>query len=284
MAPDSAESLDSLLLTVCTDGRAFHDSRRNGVSRLEDFRHEDDPRGAMSENAHELETTPASDVLPAGNEIAPPSLTGAATIHLEAMPVLMYAAAHNGQSPIVRLSVRSSAMSPLHDVSVRATVVDRGTDISAPWERHIEVIGPAGVELHPDVRLRADVVATVEEQRPAQIVIEVSSGDVPLAREARDVVLLAHNQWLVIQGAIPQSLAMLAAFVRPNDPAVTGCWPTPPPCCWHARAQQPWRATSPGPNGSTGSPRPSTTPSSAGRSPTAIHPPAGTSNRCPASP
>ena len=175
----------------------------------------------MSETAREFETTDGDGTHIEEGAIAP-SATGAATIELEAMPVLMYAAAHNGQSPIVRLSVRSAAMSPLHDVAVRATVIDRGTDISAPWERHIEVVGAAGVELHPDVRLRADVVATVEEQRPAQIVVEVSSGDVLLAREARDVVLLAHNQWLVIQGAIPQSLAMLAAFVRPNDPAVTG--------------------------------------------------------------
>lgn len=136
------------------------------------------------------------------------------------MPVLEYASAHNGAPVVLRVGLRPALMAPVSDVVVRISVSERGRPLATDWQRHLESVPPGGVDLRPDLRLDPAALAQVEEARPAHIVVEVTSGEILLAREVRAVTMVAHNQWLVVRGAEAQSLRLLASFVRPNDPAV----------------------------------------------------------------
>src|SRR4051794_20227659 len=133
------------------------------------------------------------------------------------MPVLSYAMAHNRIPVVDRLQLTSST--DLQGAVVRLSVRDAEGTVTLPWERVVDLV-PDSVTVVPDVDLTADpaVMLQVEEQRPAEVTVEIVHAGHTVVVHRQPIQLLAARQWLRLPRVL--SLEMLAAFVMPNDPAV----------------------------------------------------------------
>ncbi|KGM01943.1 DUF4011 domain-containing protein [Cellulomonas cellasea] len=142
----------------------------------------------------------------------------ATTVEVDAAPVLSYPMAHNRLPVVSRIAVHHTGPA-VRGAVVQVEVRDVEGRVGTPWEQLVDLETDAQTVL-TDVDLRLDPAAVlqIEEQRPAQVVVQVlGEGDL-LAERTVHVDLLAPRQWL----AVPPVLAMelLAAFVMPNHPAV----------------------------------------------------------------
>lgn len=140
------------------------------------------------------------------------------TVEVDAAPVLSYPMAHNRLPVVSRIAVHHTGPA-VRGAVVQVEVRDVEGRVGTPWEQLVDLDTDAQTVL-TDVDLRLDPAAVlqIEEQRPAQVVVQVlGEGDL-LAERTVHVDLLAPRQWL----AVPPVLAMelLAAFVMPNHPAV----------------------------------------------------------------
>lgn len=118
--------------------------------------------------------------------------------------------------PIVReLTITNDGEADLADVVI--TITSEPSALSTTTLR-IERIA-AGARHHittPDVRLDATVLAAVTEAARMSLTIKVTAGDETVAEQTLDLRLLPPSHWGGGSGA-PE---LLAAFVRPNDPAI----------------------------------------------------------------
>jgi very-short-patch-repair endonuclease len=123
---------------------------------------------------------------------------------------------HQNAIPIIReLTVTNDGETDL--VDVRIALTSEPPVIAATKIRIEQII--AGGRHHvatPEVRLDTSLLAAVTEAARMTLKIVVSSGDEEIAREALDLRLLPPTHWGG-GGAAPE---LLAAFVRPNDPAI----------------------------------------------------------------
>ena len=87
-----------------------------------------------------------------------------------------------------------------------------------PQSWRLQQVGPGQLRLVKalDVKLDGTLLATQTEAALATVTFVACMGDEELARETRDVRILARNEWGGLSG-IPD---ILAAFVLPNDPAI----------------------------------------------------------------
>ncbi|WP_258725390.1 DUF4011 domain-containing protein [Cellulomonas sp. NS3] len=151
---------------------------------------------------------------------APPSPVRRAgtTVEVDAAPVLSYPMAHNRLPVVSRIAVHHTGPA-VRGAVVQVEVRDVEGRVGTPWEQLVDLETDAQTVL-TDVDLRLDPAAVlqIEEQRPAQVVVQVLGEEDLLAERTVHVDLLAPRQWL----AVPPVLAMelLAAFVMPNHPAV----------------------------------------------------------------
>ncbi|MDQ1752167.1 MAG: hypothetical protein QOE71_3223 [Pseudonocardiales bacterium] len=135
-------------------------------------------------------------------------------------PVLSYALAHNRVPVVRRLRVENPGASEL-SVTVNLAIEDAQGALTQPWQSTFSL--GAGVSASVDdldLRLDPAQLLLVEEQRPGQLRVKVTTDDGDVTQRVFPTQVLAAHQWL----AAPQPLAfeMLAAFVTPNDPAIAG--------------------------------------------------------------
>lgn len=132
-----------------------------------------------------------------------------------ATDALCFAMEHAGV-PIVRdLTIRAPGGADLRGCEVRVQLYP---DLGAEQRFPVKVAGTAEqVEIGVlDFRLEPGRLRTVVERERARLVVRVMREGLPLAEEARDLEVLAYNEW-------PGSgapLGLLACFVTPNDPAL----------------------------------------------------------------
>jgi hypothetical protein len=144
--------------------------------------------------------------------------TTAPELELVVTPVLSYALAHNRYPIVSSLTVRNSGAT-VRGAIVRLTVGDAQGELGRAVDLPVDLEpGATTVLTSPDLRMDPSAMAQVEEQRPGRVVAQLLIEDEVVASAAKDVRVLAAQQWL----AYPQALAleMLAAHVQPNHPAI----------------------------------------------------------------
>ena len=125
---------------------------------------------------------------------------------LDVTPSIGYDLVHN-RVPIIRhLYARPAGSAPLTDVVVTVTLVERDTRVASPWAREFQSIPAEGLEVRPEIVLDPAVMADIEEQRPATLLVEATSGDTVMGRT--HTLRFAPESWIrwVAEGraAIPR--------------------------------------------------------------------------------
>ena len=139
-----------------------------------------------------------------------------ATVHCETAPKLNFAC-HQSSFPYLReLSIQNeSSTEALEDVVV--TLSSNPAFLkSKSW--HLERIVPGGVRSIPDreIELDGQFLLDLADSVAGTANITVQHRGSVVGNEAKTVELLAHNEW----GGAGYMPELLAAFSRPNDPAV----------------------------------------------------------------
>ncbi|MBZ2197813.1 DUF3320 domain-containing protein [Occultella gossypii] len=158
-------------------------------------------------------------------------MTTPISLEVDALDVLSYAMAHNGLAVVGQVRIAS------HDVDLlgarmRVRVLDVQGDLARPCVVAVDLArGQETVVRDVPLVLDPSAMAQVEEDRPAEIVVDVlppvdgtnrDETDVvsePLARIALPVRLLAAQHWL--RSEHPVTTEVLASFVMPNHPAIS---------------------------------------------------------------
>ncbi len=151
------------------------------------------------------------------------------SIEVKSWPRISYAMAHNGIPFIDEVLVRNPPTGQ-GVLQLSVTVTERGSNLTKPWSALIDSPGgPASGTVQPitfdstalaDIKLDPSVMADIEEQRPAEILVELTAGGVKVAETRREIRTLAPRQWLFIPGRTALSLSLLGAFIMPNDPVI----------------------------------------------------------------
>lgn len=148
------------------------------------------------------------------------SQPGLVEIRLEAEPAIGFALAHSGMPVIRELQILNRSGRAFAGVRVTVELKALGETVGEPWD--VEVPSMAAVGLSFDnvaVRLDPVVMADLEERRPGEIIVTVSSDDGLNQVSRHPVDVLAHNQWqLYLDDSL--SFGLLAPFVQPNHPLV----------------------------------------------------------------
>src|SRR4051794_10677996 len=123
---------------------------------------------------------------------------------------------HQNAIPIAsEIVISNRSEQELAEVEIRLRS-EPGFFVPAVWR--IERIVAGGVHhiALPDLRLDPGVLAKLTETARAQVTLTAVMGDAELAFHSTDVELLPPSHW----GGTMAAPELLAAFVRPNDPAV----------------------------------------------------------------
>ncbi|TDE88586.1 DUF3320 domain-containing protein [Occultella glacieicola] len=168
-------------------------------------------------------------------------MTSPITLDVDALDVLSYAMAHNGLAVVGQVRIASHDLE-LRGARVRVRVLDVHGDLARPCVVTVDLArGRETIVRDVPVVLDPAAMAQVEEDRPAEVVVEllppevaqdevaqdeVAQGegeqvavvDEPLARMALPVRLLAAQHWL--RSEHPVTTEVLASFVMPNHPVI----------------------------------------------------------------
>jgi hypothetical protein len=146
-------------------------------------------------------------------------MTTQPTVAATADTVLSYPMAHN-RVPFLR-EIRLDAFDPaLGTVDVSVSVVDRDQTVTKPLQVVVDVTTGAGLVREPNLLLDPARMSRIEERRPAELVVAVTSDDVLVTEQRLPVELLAARQFVRNPRRSNLSHEMLASFVMPNDPAI----------------------------------------------------------------
>ncbi|CAN5298773.1 DUF3320 domain-containing protein [soil metagenome] len=141
-------------------------------------------------------------------------------ISIEFSDVISYASTHNGRPIVHRLSVRSSNGIVIDDVESSIEIDSLGTAMAEPWRRRLSQVGTvATVWDSVDVRLDANALYSLTDQREATLIVRVTQDEDVIADQRGDVRVLAANSW-VWEKPLDDYALMLAAFVMPNHPSL----------------------------------------------------------------
>ena len=137
-------------------------------------------------------------------------------VELDLSPAVNLALQRNAVPLVARLNVRNVAGYDLSDVGVRLSL---DPAFGSGWRETISLLPSDGEQVFeaPDLRLSGERLARVQERQPASIWVEVTLREQVLLRRRHAVEVLAHNEWAGV-ASLPEALA---AFVLPNDPALT---------------------------------------------------------------
>ncbi|MGY1858061.1 DUF4011 domain-containing protein [Modestobacter sp. SYSU DS0290] len=141
------------------------------------------------------------------------------TIAVECVPVLGEALAALAVPVVTRLAVTADRERP--GARVTLAVTSNGKALAAPVELRTDLL-PGRPTVLLDVPLLLDPAALGAATDPARghVEVRVEHEDEVLARASTDVRVLGAGQWLAAPA--PLALELLAAHVRPDDPAVAG--------------------------------------------------------------
>jgi hypothetical protein len=147
------------------------------------------------------------------------TLGGAITIDLDTLPVLSYAAAHNGLTAVNSVTITNSGPA-IRGAQLVLKVASALGVLSLASEIFVDLAGRDSVTL-TDValKLNAAEMLLVEERRPASVTASLNLAGEPLATTESQVELLAAHQW--VRNPATLGLELLAAFVQPNAPEIT---------------------------------------------------------------
>ncbi|MCD5316614.1 DUF4011 domain-containing protein [Kineosporia babensis] len=141
-------------------------------------------------------------------------------IDLAAQPVLSYAMANSDIPVVAQVGLASTASRP--GAVLRILIQDERGQVTRPFEQVVDLVANRRVRIDdPKVRLDPAVMLQIDEQRPGLLTAEVEWHGQVLASHAEPIRLLAARQWLRHEAIQFLSLEILAAFVMPNDPAVS---------------------------------------------------------------
>ena len=144
---------------------------------------------------------------------------GVITIALDTLPVLSYAAAHNGLTVVNSVIVTNSGPAVRGAQLVMRVASALGV-LSLPSELFVDLAAHDSVTLTDvTLKLNAAELLLVEERRPASITATLNLADDILATTETQVELLAAHQW--VRNPATLGLELLAAFVQPNAPVIT---------------------------------------------------------------
>ena len=148
-------------------------------------------------------------------------------IEVVSAPFVNHAMNHNRIPFLQRVSVAASPLPVPAEGHLRVRVQDdTGEVISRPWQRDLTVHPERPIVLdNPDVHLDPAVIATLEEEAGAEIIVEFSAPGLPDAVSHTPIRVLAGRQWRIEPHAEVRSVHLLAAFVQPNHPAVAELLP-----------------------------------------------------------
>lgn len=144
---------------------------------------------------------------------------GAITIDLDTLPVLSYAAAHNGLTVVNSVTIINNGPA-IRGAQLVMRVASALGVLSLPSEVFVDLAGHDSVIL-TDVALilNAAEMLLVEERRPAAVIATLNLAGETLATTQTQVELLAAHQW--VRNPATLGLELLAAFVQPNAPEIT---------------------------------------------------------------
>src|SRR4051794_17282881 len=142
----------------------------------------------------------------------------AVTVDLTVQPVLSAALAHVGVPVVSQLTLCSTV--PVRGARLRLSVADAGGPLGSPVERVVD-LAPGQTTVLDDAGLLLDPVALGQagEHRAGTVQVELESGGQLLVEHRLPVQVLPAACWPA--GPLPVALELLAAHVRPDDPAVT---------------------------------------------------------------
>src|SRR4051812_1194953 len=123
---------------------------------------------------------------------------------------------HQNSIPIAsEITLENGSGGDLVDVSVR---LSSEPDFFSPESWRIERVVAGGTHhiATPDLRLDSGRLARLTEGVRAEVTLTAVAGEDEIARHRVDVQLLPPSHW----GGVAAAPELLAAFVRPNDPAV----------------------------------------------------------------
>ncbi len=141
-------------------------------------------------------------------------------VDVDASSIVGYDLVHNRRPVVKRLFLQPQGHAPVTDVTVAVVLLDRGRKVSRTWRQEYALVPLEGLEINPDVVLDAAAMLDIEEQRPANLRVEITAGEIMLATTQCEVQLLAHHQWTFNPGSAKESFELLGAHVQPNDPVI----------------------------------------------------------------
>lgn len=118
--------------------------------------------------------------------------------------------------PVVKELLFCNDSTPRKNLTIR---IATEPGFAEPVEMRLEAIDAGGeYRLAPlDMKLRPNFLAGLNEKVSGLLRAEVVDGDTVICAQTEPISLLAHNQW----GGLAPLPEILAAFILPNDPAVT---------------------------------------------------------------
>ena len=123
---------------------------------------------------------------------------------------------HQNAIPIAsEIAISNQSEQDLVEVEIRVRS-EPGFFVPAVWRVDRIVAGGVHHIALPDLRLDPAVLAKLTESVRGQVTLTAVTGEVELAVRQVDVELLPPSHW----GGVAAAPELLAAFVRPNDPAI----------------------------------------------------------------
>lgn len=123
---------------------------------------------------------------------------------------------HQNEVPIAsEIVVSNRSEDELAEIEIRLRS-EPGFFVPAVWRLERIVGGGVHHIALPDLQLDPGILAKLTETVRAQVTLTATMGEVDLTQHRVDVELLPPSHW----GGVLAAPELLAAFVRPNDPAV----------------------------------------------------------------
>ncbi|GAA4264446.1 DUF4011 domain-containing protein [Frondihabitans peucedani] len=144
--------------------------------------------------------------------------TSLASIEISAVPVVSYAMAHNRLPVVSRLVVHMDGPS-LEGAQLTIGIDTVDGPLGEPKEFFVDLVEGEDLTVpQVDFLLDPKAMSEIEEARPGSVIATLLfAGDV-IARRVAPVRVLASTQWLA--APLEAGMELLAAFVKPNDPAL----------------------------------------------------------------
>ncbi len=124
------------------------------------------------------------------------------------------------RSVVRQIEILNEAVDPSRgDVTLKVSVeTATGEPLLHPYEREIPALQIGETKSFRDIRMPPNFVelATLDEQLPGNLLVEVSVGSEVVGRYRKQISFLAYNQWM----HNPQNFDSLSAFVHPNHPSL----------------------------------------------------------------